>query len=428
MLWATISPMGTLRSYGCVADMSQFYLIGEHLSHSFSPRVHAMLGNPDYALKELAPDKVGEFVTQGDYTGLNVTIPYKQVVIPYLDALTPAAEKLGAVNTITRRADGTLLGDNTDYFGFSYALHSAGIALDGKSVLILGSGGASKTAVAVARDAGAAKVVIVSRTGEVNYQNVYDLHGDAEIIINCTPVGMYPKSGASPIDLAKFPRLCGVADMIYNPARTAFLLQAEQLGLPRTNGLSMLVAQAAAGHERFTGTPVDTAQMERIVRTFAAESTNIVLIGMPGCGKSTIGASLASLTGKTFVDTDTLIVQKAGKPIPEIFATRGEDAFRALEHEVICEVGMGHGQIIATGGGVVTRPENLYPLWQNATVVWLTRPIDQLPTDGRPLSQASRLADMYRMREPLYQAFSEIQIPNSGAPCEVAARILEVIL
>ncbi len=408
--------------------MSKFYLIGEHLSHSFSPQIHAMLGNPDYTLKELAPDKVGEFVKHGDYVGMNVTIPYKQVVIPFLDALTPAAEKLGAVNTVTHRTDGTLLGDNTDYFGFSYALSSAGIALCGKRILILGSGGASKTAVAVARDADAAEVVIVSRTGEVNYQNVYDLHGDAEVIINCTPVGMYPKSGTSPVDLTQFPHLCGVADMIYNPARTAFLAQAEQLGLPRTNGLSMLVAQAAAGHERFTGAPVDTAQIERIVRTFAAESANIVLIGMPGCGKSTIGASLAALTGKKFVDTDALIVQKAGKSIPEIFADDGENAFRAIEHQVICEVGAAHGQIIATGGGVVTREENLYPLRQNATVVWLQRPLQDLPCDGRPLSQANKLADMYRIREPLYRAFADVEIPNNGTHEKVAARILEVIL
>ena len=408
--------------------MSHFYLIGEHLSHSFSPQIHAMLGNPDYTLKELAPDKVGEFVKHGDYVGMNVTIPYKQVVIPFLDALTPAAEKLGVVNTVTRRTDGTLLGDNTDYFGFSYALSSAGIALCGKRILILGSGGASKTAVAVARDADAAEVVIVSRTGEVNYQNVYDLHGDAEVIINCTPVGMYPKSGTSPVDLTQFPHLCGVADMIYNPARTAFLAQAEQLGLPRTNGLSMLVAQAAAGHERFTGTPVDTAQIDKIVRTFAAESANIVLIGMPGCGKSTIGASLAALTGKRFVDTDALIVQKAGKSIPEIFADEGEERFRAIEHQVICEVGAAHGQIIATGGGVVTREENLYPLRQNASVVWLTRPLQDLPCDGRPLSQANKLADMYRIREPLYRAFADVEIPNNGTPEKVAARILEVII
>ena len=408
--------------------MSHFYLIGEHLSHSFSPRIHAMLGNPDYTLKELAPDEVGEFVKHGDYVGMNVTIPYKQVVIPYLDALTPSAEKLGAVNTVTRRADGTLLGDNTDYFGFSYALSSAGIALAGKKVLILGSGGASKTAVAVARDAGAAKVVIVSRSGEVNYQNVYDLHGDTEVIINCTPVGMYPKSGVSPVDLTQFPHLCGAADMIYNPARTAFLAQAEQLGIPCTNGLSMLVAQAAAGHERFTGAPVDTAQIERIVRSFAAESANVVLIGMPGCGKSTVGAALARLSGKTFVDTDALIVQKAGKSIPEIFAAEGEAHFRALEHEVICEVGTAHGQIIATGGGAVTREENLYPLRQNASVVWLTRPLQDLPCDGRPLSQANKLADMYRIREPLYRAFADVEIPNNGTPEKVAARILEVIL
>ncbi len=405
--------------------MGKFYLIGEHLSHSFSPEIHAMLGNPDYTLKELAPDEVENFVKHGDYVGVNVTIPYKQAVIPYLDELTPAAQKLGAVNTIVRRADGSLLGDNTDYFGFSYALESAGIALDGKHVLILGSGGASKTAVAVARDAGAASVTVVSRTGEVNYQNVYDLRNNAEVVINCTPVGMYPGSGVTPVWLIRFPRLCGVADMIYNPARTLLLAAAEELGVPSTNGLSMLVAQAAASHERFTGTPVNTAQIERIVRTFAAGSANVVLIGMPGCGKSTIGARLADLMGKRFVDTDALIVQKAGKSIPEIFVTEGEDAFRAIEHQVICEVGAAHGQIVATGGGVVTRPENRYPLEQNGTVVWLTRPLEQLPCDGRPLSHAGALAEMYRVREPLYRAFADTQIANDSIPEKVADRILK---
>ena len=279
--------------------MNRFYLIGEHLSHSFSPEIHAMLGNPDYTLKELAPDEVGEFVTHGDYAGINVTIPYKQTVIPYLDELTPAARKLGAVNTIIRRADGTLLGDNTDYFGFSYALSSAGIALAGKHVLILGSGGASKIAVAVARDASAASVTVVSRTGEVNYDNVYDLCADTEVIINCTPVGMYPHAGNTPVFPIRFPRLCGVADMIYNPARTLLLAAAADLGIPATNGLSMLVAQAAAGHERFTGQPIDPVQIDRIVRVFAKQSDNIVLIGMPGCGKSTVGKALAALLGKT---------------------------------------------------------------------------------------------------------------------------------
>ena len=408
--------------------MSRFYLIGEHLSHSFSPEIHAMLGNPDYTLMELAPADVGEFVKHGDYTGINVTIPYKQTVIPFLDVLTPAAQKMGAVNTITRQKDGTLLGDNTDYFGFSYALEAAGISLCGKRVLIAGSGGASKTAVAVARDAGAAEVIILSRTGEVNYQNVYDLHGDAEVIINCTPVGMYPNAGTSPLDLTRFSCLSGVADMIYNPARTLLVDTAERMHIPFTNGLSMLVAQAAAGHQRFTGAPIDHAQIARIVRAFASKSANIVLIGMPGCGKSTVGARLAALTGKTLIDTDTLVEKKAGKPIPEIFASLGQDAFRAMEHAAVCEAGAGHGQIIATGGGVVTRPENLYPLRQNATVIWLQRPITELPTEGRPLSQAGKLADMYRIREPMYRAFCDLEISNHGTPEEVAARILEELL
>lgn len=403
--------------------MSRFYLIGEHLSHSFSPKIHAMLGNSDYQLKELAPDEVEAFIKYGDYDGLNVTIPYKKTVLPYLDELTDTAQRLGAVNTIVRRADGTLLGDNTDYFGFVYALESAGIALAGKHVLVLGSGGASGPAQAVARDAGAASVTVVSRKGEIHYGNVYERCAQTEVLINCTPVGMYPEAGVTPVYPIRFPHLCGVADVIYNPARTLLLAAAQDLHIPTTGGLSMLVAQAAAAHQRFTGQPVDTAQIDRIVRAFAGQSENVVLIGMPGCGKSTVGKALAALLGKTFVDTDARIVQKAGKPIPEIFATEGEERFRAIEHAVVCEICAGHGQVIATGGGVVTRPENQYPLAQNGTVVWLQRPLELLATEGRPLSQAGDLDEMYRARQMLYRGFSDMQIPNDGTPDEVAARI-----
>ncbi len=405
--------------------MGKFYLIGEHLSHSHSPAVHAMLGNPDYALKELAPDELADFIRHGAYDGLNVTIPYKKTVIPYLDELTDTAQKLGAVNTIVRTPDGRLLGDNTDYFGFAYALASAGIALCGKHVLILGSGGASKTAVAYAHDAGAASVTVVSRTGEVNYQNVYEKCADTEVVINCTPVGMYPQSGVTPVWLIRFPRLCGVVDMIYNPARTLLLAAARDLRVPAINGISMLVAQAARGHEHFTKEAVSKQKIDRTIRTLAQKNDNIVLIGMPGCGKSTVGAALARLTGKTFVDTDAEIERTVGKSIPDIFATEGEDAFRAYEHDAICRVGAEHGQIIATGGGAVTYPKNQYPLAQNGRIVWLQRSLDALPTEGRPLSQSGSLADMYRARESLYRAFCDIQIPNDGTPDEVAARILK---
>lgn len=405
--------------------MSQFYLIGEHLSHSFSPRVHAMLGNPNYSLKELAPDEVEHFIKYGNYDGLNVTIPYKKTVIPYLDELTDTAKALGAVNTIVRLADGTLLGDNTDYFGFAYALSSAGITLCDKHVLILGSGGASKTAVAYARHTGAASVTVVSRTGEIHYQNVYETCTDTEIVINCTPVGMYPQSGISPIDLAGFPRLCGVVDMIYNPARTLLLAAAKDLHVPAVNGASMLVAQAARGHEHFTQQTVSKQKIEQIVCALAQKSNNVVLVGMPGCGKTTVGKALAALLGKKFVDTDALIRETAGKPIPDIFATEGEDAFRNLEHQVICRVGAGQGQVIATGGGAVTYPQNQYPLKQNGVIVWLQRPLEVLPTEGRPLSAAGSLAEMYRAREPLYRVFSDIQIPNQGTPEDVATAIIK---
>ncbi|MBQ2256295.1 MAG: AAA family ATPase [Clostridia bacterium] len=403
--------------------MGKFYLIGEHLSHSHSPAVHAMLGNPDYSLKELAPDEVEDFIKHGDFDGINVTIPYKKTVIPYLDELTDTAKALGAVNTIVRRSDGTLLGDNTDYFGFAYALSSAGIALADKKVLILGSGGASKTAVAYAHDADAASVTVFSRTGEINYQNVYERCADAEIVINCTPVGMYPHAGTTPVWLIRFPHLCGVVDMIYNPARTLLLAAAKDLRVPAVNGASMLVAQAARGHEHFTGQSVSKDKIAQIVSALSQKNENVVLIGMPGCGKTTVGKALASLLGKQFVDTDAEIERNAGKTIPEIFATQGIDAFRKLEHEVICRVGAEHGQIIATGGGAVTRQENQYPLEQNGRIVWLQRPPEMLPTDGRPLSKAGSLAEMYRAREPLYRCFSDMQIPNDGTPDEVAATI-----
>ncbi len=407
--------------------MGKYYLIGEHLSHSHSPAVHAMLGNPDYALKELAPDKLADFIKNGDYDGLNVTIPYKKDVIPYLDELTDTAQRLGAVNTIVRTPDGRLLGDNTDYFGLWYALKSSGIDLCGKNVLIAGSGGASLTAQAAARDAHA-KITVLSRTGAVNYGNVYDTCTDTEVFINCTPVGMYPHAGNAPVDLAKFPKLCGVVDMIYNPACTALLEQAKALGLPYTNGLAMLIAQAAAGHRSFTGKTVSEQKIDQTIRAFGQKSANIVLIGMPGCGKSTVGAALARLSGKPFIDTDGLIEQKTGMTTSQILATKGEDAFRTIEHEAICEVGKEHGQIIATGGGAVVRQENRYPLRQNGMIVWLTRPLTELPTDGRPLSQSGTLADMYRVREPLYRTFCDIQIPNDGTPDEVAAHILKELL
>ena len=389
-------------------------LLGRHLTHSYSPQIHSQLGTYGYDIFEVEPDALGSFLKQKDFDGLNVTIPYKKDVIPYCDTLSPQAQKLGAVNTIVKTNDGRLIGHNTDYYGFSAMLTASGLNVGGKKVLVLGSGGASATVTAVLKEKNA-KAVIISRSGENHYENL-DLHSDAAVIVNCTPVGMYPHNGTSPIDLSLFPNLEGVLDLIYNPARTALLLAAEKRGIVAQNGLYMLVAQAKESAEWFTGTKIPDSKITDIYRCLKVNMENIVLIGMPGCGKSTIGKLLAKMCGRELVDTDSLIVEKAGKSIPEIFASCGEDGFRRLETEVLSEVAKHSNLVIATGGGCVTRPENYSLLHQNSRIIWLKRDISLLPTDGRPLSQAQRLEEMYKARAPLYEAFSDMTVDNCDAP------------
>ena len=390
-------------------------LLGRKLGHSYSPQIHSYLGDYPYVLFEKEPEDVGDFVNNGDYTGINVTIPYKKDVIPFLNELSPMAERMGAVNTIVRRKDGTLFGHNTDYFGFTSMVKRSGIAVEGKKVLVLGSGGASNTAVKVLEDMGA-KVIIISRSGANNYENLH-LHADASVIVNTTPVGMYPKTGVAPLDLRKFPRLEGVLDMIYNPARTQLMLDAEAMGLPHENGLWMLVAQAKESAEYFTGTSIEDSVIETIHRRLSTQMQNIVLIGMPGCGKSTIGAMLSEKLGRRIVDVDAEIVRLAGKSIPEIFAEDGEEIFRDWETKALEELGKQSGLIIATGGGCVTKERNYPLLHQNSSIFWLQRGIDVLPTDGRPLSQANKLSDMYAIRKPMYAAFADCTVDNNGS-CE----------
>ena len=397
-------------------------LLGRKLGHSYSPQIHAYLGEYPYDLFEKEPEEVARFVTQGDYTAMNVTIPYKKEVIPYLDELSPMAKRMGAVNTIVRRKDGTLFGHNTDYFGFSSMVQRSGIRVAGKKVLVLGSGGASNTAVKVLEDM-QAKVVIISRSGENNYTNL-QLHADASVIVNTTPVGMYPNTGVAPVDLAAFPQLEGVLDMIYNPARTQLLLDAERLGLPHENGLWMLVAQAKEAAEYFTDTKMEDSLIESVYRKLSRQMQNIVLIGMPGCGKSTIGAMLAEKTGRTLMDADTEIIRLAGKSIPAIFAEEGESGFRAWETKALEQLGKQSGLIIATGGGCVTQSRNYPLLHQNSSILWLHRELDCLPTEGRPLSQKNNLADMFRVRKPLYEAFGDASIDNNGNPEDTVRAIL----
>ena len=386
-------------------------LLGRKLGHSWSVPIHKALGCQDYRLIELEPEELAAFLRREDLGGVNVTIPYKRDVMPLCDEIDPGAQAIGSVNTIVRRGDGTLRGYNTDIDGFCYMARRAGISLSGEKVVILGSGGASLTAQAAARREGAREVVVISRSGENNYENL-SRHADAGIVVNTTPVGMFPGNGAAPVDLTAFPQCRGVLDVVYNPRRTALLLQARELGIPCCDGLPMLVAQAKAAEERFFETAIPDGENERILRQLRREMGNIVLIGMPGCGKSTIGQLLAEKTGREAVDID----QRAGCSIPEIFARGGEAEFRALEREETARAGALTGKILLTGGGAVKTPENYAVLHQNGRVYHLLRDLGTLPTDGRPLSQGADLAAMWRQREPLYRRFRDVTVDNNGAP------------
>ena len=396
-------------------------LLGRKLGHSYSPQIHSHLASYEYALFEKEPEELEAFLKNGDFTGLNVTIPYKKDVIPYLDELSPTAKRLGAVNTIVRRSDGSLTGHNTDYFGFCSMVHRSGLTVAGKKVLVLGSGGASNTAVAALQELGA-DVVIISRSGENNYDNLHR-HADAAVIVNTTPVGMYPKTGVSPIRLEQFQKLEGVLDVVYNPARTQLLLDAESRGLIVMNGLWMLVAQAKESAEWFAGVQIPDDKIAKIHGLLRAQMENIVLVGMPGCGKTTVGRALASMQGKRFVDADAVLEERVGRMITDIIPQDGEEAFRQMETDTLAELGKQSGLIIATGGGCVTRERNYPLLHQNGTILWLTRDLNKLPTHGRPLSQAGKLQQMYAVREPMYRRFADAVVSNDGMVEDTMAQI-----
>lgn len=399
-------------------------LLGRHLSHSYSPQIHRELGDYPYILWEKEPEEVADFLQNGDFDGLNVTIPYKKTVLPYCNELSPAALRLGAVNTIVRKADGTLIGHNTDFFGFTAMVIRSGLNIVGKKVLVLGTGGAANTAVAVLQEHGA-QVISISRSGENNYNNLH-LHADAALIVNATPVGMYPDNGVAPVCIDNFPQLEGVLDMIYNPARTKLLMDAEQKGLVTVNGLLMLVAQAKESAEWFTGTVISDAVIPNIESKLMREMENIILIGMPGSGKSTVGNLLAQKTGRMFVDSDEEIVQRIGYDIPQFIREHGEAAFRALETQVLADICKKSGLIISTGGGCVTRPENYALLHQNGCIFCLERALESLPTDGRPLSQATKLSELYRVRKPFYDRFADHHIDNNQSTEAAADEILRI--
>lgn len=406
-------------TYGC---------IGEHLPHSFSKLIHEKIGGYSYELKELAPEELGDFLRARDFCGINVTIPYKEAVIPYLDELDEGARAIGAVNTIVNRS-GRLIGYNTDFAGLSALIRRAGLSVGGKKALILGTGGTSKTARAVLEHEGASVILRVSRNsgeGRISYEEAYSGHTDAEILVNTTPVGMFPSLSGCPLDLSRFPRLTGVIDAVYNPLRTRLVLAAAERGIPASGGLYMLVAQAVFAAEHFQKTRCESGLIERIFRELSAEKENIVLTGMPGCGKTTVGKIVAEATGRRFVDTDAEIVGRCGRPIPEIFAEEGEEAFRNYESEVLLDLAPQSGLVIATGGGALLRPENRTALRQNGKLYFLDRPLEKLlPTADRPLSSdRESLKRRYRERYALYYTSADEVIEAGGSAESAAEEIL----
>lgn len=408
----------------------EYGLIGEKLGHSFSREIHQRLGGYDYLLQELTPAQLPAFLEKRDFRGINVTIPYKQTVIPLLDEVDPKAAAIGAVNTIVNRR-GRLYGYNTDYDGMAALARHAGLTLKNKNVLILGTGGTSRTAMTVAADLGAAEIRRVSRTGRgdaITYEQAADL--PVQVLINTTPCGMYPGCDGQPMDLSRFGWLEGVLDAVYNPLRTRLVLQARDNGARGQGGLYMLVAQAAAACRLFLDRPLPDGALDSVYRAIHGQKQNIVLTGMPGSGKSTVGRVLARQLDRELVDTDTEIIRVAKKPIPEIFAQRGERGFRDLESQVIQEVSRRTGLVIATGGGAILREENVRRLRQNGRIYFLDRPAeDILPTDDRPLARdMEAVRQRYAERYPRYTSTADAAVPVRGSAEDVAAAIREEFL
>ena len=404
-------------------------LIGCPLGHSFSKEIHESLGRYPYELKELAPDKLATFLHHKDFKGINVTIPYKQAVIPYLDEISPRAKAIGAVNTIVNR-DGRLIGDNTDFDGMRLALGKAGITVRGKNVLILGTGGTSNTAYAVCRSLGAKQIEKVSRTGKggaISYETAAKKRPDTDILLNTTPCGMYPQGDAQPIDLATFSHLSGVFDAIYRPLCTELVASAKAQGIPAANGLYMLVAQAVRAAERFTGEAFPLDIIDRLYRKTLLEKQNLVLIGMPGVGKTRVGTRLAELLHRPFYDSDKVIAERIGMPIPDYFAANGEAAFRAVETEIISELSKQSGIVLSTGGGAVLKAENVHALRKNGYLLFLDRPVDELKTSSdRPLSSdREKVRALFQVRYPIYLAAADRHILSGKNANETAHIIWE---
>ena len=405
--------------------MMEYGLLGRKLGHSFSPQIHKIIGGYDYGLFEREPEELDAFFAEGSFKGINVTIPYKKAVIPYCQKLSTQAAEIGSVNTIRRLPDGSYYGDNTDYYGFMYMVKQSGVSVSGKKCVLFGDGGVAPTVRTALRDLGAGEVITVSRRGENNFSNL-SRHYDAQILVNATPVGTYPNNGECVTPVAPFTKLEAAFDLIYNPAVTEFLRQAKEKGAAAVNGLGMLVAQAKRAVEIFLDTEISDDVIETVRKKIAAENMNIALVGMAGSGKTTTGKALAERLGREFVDIDELINTFGCRPIPDIIKYEGEEVFRRIETYTLSEMAKRSGLVIATGGGVVTRPENLPLLRQNSVTVLLHRPVEDLPSDGRPLSQKYGVKALYEQRKPMYEAFGEYKVECTGVE-ETVEKILEVL-
>ena len=405
----------------------EYGLIGEHLPHSFSKEIHDQLADYTYELHEVEKDDLDAFMRSKDFKAINVTIPYKQDVIPYLDEISESAREIGAVNTIVNRG-GRLCGDNTDQMGMTALIRKLGLDLNGKTVLILGTGGTSRTAQYVCKKLGAAVIRTVSRSGRdgsLSYENAALECPEAQIILNTTPSGMFPKPDAQAIDLTPFTKLEGVVDVVYNPLRTQLVRQAQSMSLPAEGGLYMLVGQAVAAVEIFLAEKLPDDALDRVFQSLYKDKENIVLTGMPGCGKSTVGKRLSKLLGRPLLELDQMIEKKAGVHPSEIIRTQGEAAFRDLESEIVSEASMQTGCIISTGGGVILREENMRRLRANGRISFIDRPLRYiLPTDDRPLSaDREALEQRFRERYPIYKATADVIVPVKGLPKTVAETI-----
>lgn len=406
----------------------KYACIGEKLGHSFSKEIHNELGSYDYEIKEIPKSELGDFMKKADFCAINVTIPYKELVIPYLYEISEEAKLIGSVNTVVNR-NGLLFGYNTDFYGLSELLRHANISVKGKKAAILGSGGTAKTARAVLLAEGAAEIVTVSRDsgdGKISYEDLNENYRDIEILINTTPVGMFPAIERTPVDIDNFPKLSGVVDAIYNPLRTNLISRAKELGIPAEGGLYMLVAQAVYASELFLSKKYPKEETERVYEKILFDKENIVLVGMPSSGKSTVGKLISEMLGKPFYDTDELIVEKTGISIPEIFEKYGEAEFRKIENETILEISAKTGAVISTGGGAILNSSNVNGLKRNGTTVFLDRELSKLlPSDDRPLAKSTQdIETLYFKRHPLYTEAADIIIKSVGEAEQTAKDLI----